>query len=131
MREERLKILDINFFCVVQPNYFVIKCAKKIYWWKNNNLVLKIINEIASNGIWLSKFYFNPYHCLFSMSIVYVYIIRSNYPNINLGTIIFFSLENFRGCIRRRPAPSGQLFSGREIITESKVGDFDVHVGIE
>lgn len=53
------------------------------------------------------------------------------YPNVDFGTVIFFALEDFWRSVRRRSAPSGQLFAGREIITKSKVGDFDVHISVE
>lgn len=53
------------------------------------------------------------------------------YPYINLGSCVLLALKDFRGSIRGTATPRGQLLPFLEEIAKAKVGDFDVHVGIE
>lgn len=52
-------------------------------------------------------------------------------PHVHLGPIVLFALEEFGGCVGRGAAERVQLVPQCELITEAKVGYFDVHVCIQ
>ena len=57
--------------------------------------------------------------------------ILQSYPNVNLRTSIRLPLKYFGGGVGRRAAPCRQMARPAEKVGEAKVGDFDVHVGVE
>lgn len=55
----------------------------------------------------------------------------SQTPDVHLWPVILLPLEQLRCCVRRRTAERVQLVAQGELITEAKVGNFDVHVCIQ
>ena len=55
----------------------------------------------------------------------------SQTPDVHLGTVILLPLEEFGGSIRGTATERVQFITRGELVTETKVGNFDVHVGIE
>ena len=56
---------------------------------------------------------------------------KNSYPNIYLGPSIRLPLKDLGGGVGRRAAPRRQVASAAEKVGEAKVGDFDVHVGVQ
>lgn len=52
-------------------------------------------------------------------------------PDVHLGPVVFFALEEFGRGVRRRAAEGVQLVAQRELVAEAKVGDLDVPVGVQ
>ena len=51
-------------------------------------------------------------------------------PDVHLRAVVLLPLKQFRGSVRRTPTEGVQFIARGELITESKVGNFDVQVGI-
>jgi len=56
---------------------------------------------------------------------------RDTHPYVDLGPGVVFPPENLGSGVRRATAPRAQSFAGSESVAEAKVGDLDVHLGIE
>lgn len=52
-------------------------------------------------------------------------------PDIHLGPVVFFALEELGGSVRWRATERVQLVPQSELIAEAKIGYFDVHVCIQ
>lgn len=62
---------------------------------------------------------------------VYIASVDSPYPNVYLRAKVFFPLEHLWGSIRRTTTKCTQGLVCLEEIPEAKVGNFNVHVGIQ
>lgn len=73
-----------------------------------------------------------PNKFVMHLNVVLLYnIIEFTYPNINFRSHVAFTLKNFGCSVWWRSTPRCQQLIRRIEIRKTKIGNFDLHIGIE
>lgn len=58
-------------------------------------------------------------------------LLRETYPYVDFRSGVMFPTKDFGSSVGRATAPRAQSFPRGESVTEAKISDFDIHLGIE